>query len=208
MPKAKDHDSYIASAPDFARPILEKLRRAVHKACPDVEETIKWSMPNFGYEGMLAAMSAHKEHVRFVFWRGEELSDPAGLMSAGDSSCKNNAMGSMRFESAKDVPTQRVLVPYIKEAMRLNEEGKKPRKPAQRRAKESIKAPADLEAALKKNAKARMTYQGFSYTNRKDYVEWITEAKRDATRKKRIADAIAWMAEGKPRNWKYMKEWR
>ena len=63
--------------------------------------------------------------------------------------------------------------------------------------------PADLAAALKKSRPAAATWTKFSYTHRKDYLDWIAEAKRDETRARRLATTLAWLAEGKPRHWKY-----
>ncbi len=204
------HEAYIAKAPKYAQPILKKIQAVMRKACPEVEETMKWSFATFEYHGLMTAMAAFKEHIHFSFWRGKQMEDPEGLFE----DTNNKSMVVMRFEKLADVPNQHVFTRYIKEAMKLNEAAvseRKTRKPNAVKApakKKTVKAPADLLAALKKSKKALSTFEGFSYTNKNDYVEWITEAKRDATREKRIADAVEWMAEGKPRNWKYMPEWR
>lgn len=208
--KFEFHDEYIAAAPEFAQPILEKLRKVVHKACPDVEETIKWSSPHFEHQGILAGMAAFKKHVSFAFWRGKELSDPDGLFEG----VGRTNMCALKIEKVADLPPEGVLVRYLKEAIKLNEAAAKApngkEKPAGRKAsaKRTVKAPPDLMAALRKKKRALATFEGFSYSNRKEYVEWVTEAKREATRAKRIEQAVAWMAEGKPRNWKYMKNWQ
>ncbi len=204
------HDAYIAKSPEFAQPILTKIQTAMRKACPDVTETMKWSSPAFEHHGIITGMAAFKAHVNMSFWRGMQMEDSEGLFD----SVGNTSMTFMRFEKPSDVPNQRVLTRYIKEAMKLNEavaSEKKSRKPTAKKTaakKKTVKAPADLLAALKKSKKALATFEGFSYTNKNEYVEWITEAKREATREKRIETAVAQMKEGKPRNWKYMKEWR
>lgn len=203
------HDAYIAKSPEFAQPILTKIQKAMRKACPDVIESMKWSSPIFEHHGILGAMAAFKAHVNMSFWRGKEMSDPEDLFEPTD----NKLMVIVRFKKASDVPSQRVLVSYIEEAMKLNEalaSERKTRKPATKKkaAKKTVKVPADLAAALNKSKKARSTFEAFSYTNQNEYVEWLTEAKREATRDKRLATAIEWMNEGKPRNWRYMKEWR
>lgn len=204
------HDAYIAKAPEFAQPILTKLQTAVRKACPDVVETMKWKWPTWEHHGIMCGMAAFKAHVNMNFWRGQELSDPEGLFEESS----NKTMVIMHFKKASDVPNQRTLIRYIKEAMKLNEATaaeRKTRKPGTKKKaapKKSVKAPADLLAALKKKKKALATFEDFSPSNKKDYVEWVTEAKRDETRQKRIAQAVEWMNEGKPRNWKYMKQWK
>jgi uncharacterized protein YdeI (YjbR/CyaY-like superfamily) len=187
-------DAYIEKSAAFARPILTRLREVVHAACPEVRETMKWSMPHFDYEGPLCGMSAFKEHCAFGFWKGS-------LIVPGSK----EAMGQFgRVTKLSDLPSQRLLLGYVKKAARLNVEGvKAPR--TVKRPKKEIPMPADLAAALKKNAKARGTYEGFSPGHRREYLEWITEAKTEETRKKRLATAIEWMAEGKPRMWKYAK---
>lgn len=208
MKHSAEHDQYIAKAPEFAVPILEKLRKAVHKACPGVEETMKWSAPHYEQNGILAGVAAFKRHVRFTFWRGKHLEDPEGLLEVLGSS----DMAAFTVEQVSELPPQRVLVSYLEQAAMLNSADARP-EPAKRAKKKAagkrtIEAPADLKRALAKCKPAQKTFDAFSYSNRKEYVEWIEEAKREATREKRIATAIEFMREGKPRNWKYMKEWR
>jgi uncharacterized protein YdeI (YjbR/CyaY-like superfamily) len=188
-------DGYIAKSPDFARPILKHLRDVVHEGCPGVEETVKWSMPHFDYHGgPLAGMAAFKAHCAFGFWKGS-------LIVPGSS----DAMGQFgRITALSDLPSDKVLIGYVRKAARLNEEGVKAPRPV-KHAKKDIPMPPDLAAALKKNAKARKTYEAFRPSHQREYLEWITEAKTEDTRKKRLETAIGWMAEGKPRNWKYMK---
>lgn len=192
-------DAYIANAAEFARPILEKIRKAAHLACPDIEEAMKWSSPTFLCEGIVAGMSAHKQHVRFGFWKGALMKELAGLEPIG-----NTCMRGLRVETASDLPNQKKLVAAFREAVRLNRDGVKVATPKQKAKRPAPKTPADLLAALKKNERALATYEGFSPSNKREYVQWITEAKRDATRAKRLAQAIEWMAAGKPRNWRYM----
>ena len=187
-------DAYIAKSADFARPILKHLREIVHRGCPDVVETIKWGMPAFEHRGILGGMAAFKEHCAFNLWKGS-------LLGAGN----REAMGQFgRIAAISDLPRESVLVGYVREAARLNEEGvKAPRE--KKEPKKPVETPPDLASALKKNARARATYEGFSPSHKREYVEWITEAKTEETRKKRVGTAIEWMAEGKPRMWKYMR---
>jgi uncharacterized protein YdeI (YjbR/CyaY-like superfamily) len=188
-------DAYIAKSAPFARPILKHLRELVHKGCPGVEETVKWSAPHFDYHGgPLAGMAAFKAHCAFGFWKGS-------LILPGSS----DAMGQFgRITSLSDLPADRVMIGYVRKAARLNEEGVKVPRPV-KQVKKDIPMPPDLTAALKKNARARATFDGFSPSHKRDYLEWITDAKGAETRTKRLKTATEWMAEGKPRNWKYMK---
>jgi uncharacterized protein YdeI (YjbR/CyaY-like superfamily) len=190
-------DAYIAKSADFAKPILTYLREVVHEACPDVEETMKWSAPHFMYNGMLCVMASFKEHCGFGFWKG-------ALVVETDGKADQSAGQFGRITRISDLPPKKVLVGYIKKAMALNESGTAvPRKP--KRAARDVTPPDYFVAALKKNKKARATFEGFSPSRRREYVEWITEAKREATRQQRLEQALEWLAEGKPRHWKYTK---
>jgi len=187
-------DAYIEKSRDFARPILEHLRKLVHKACPDVEETIKWGSPHFDYKGSLAGMASFKEHCAFGFWKHTLLEG---------TELQRSAMGSFgRITSLKDLPKDNQIVALIHQAMELNEKGIKiPKKPTV--AKGEAVVPEALEAALAKNKKAKASFHKGSPSHRREYVEWINEAKSETTRDKRIATAIEWLSEGKARNWKY-----
>jgi hypothetical protein len=181
-------DDYIAQAPPFAKPILTRIRKAVHAGCPGVTETLKWRTPTFEYKGILCGMAAFKAHCVLGFWKGTLLATPV----------------RDRFESIDDVPSEAALVKLVKEAAALNEEGvKAPR--AKKPPKPPLATPPDMLAAIRKNKKAHTTYEAFSPSCKREYVEWITEARTDETRTRRLATAIAWMAEGKVRNWKYVK---
>ena len=198
MPKKDPRvDGYIAKAAPFAQPILKHLRKLVHAECPDVEETLKWSMPSFLYKGILCGMAAFKEHCTFGFWKHDLVVGDQGAPRAEE------AMGTFgRITKLSDLPNDKVLLGYIRKAVELNDAGiKKPARP--KRPREELKIPSSLKLALKANKKALETFEQFSYSHKKEYVEWITEAKRDETRDKRLATAIIWIAEGKPRNWKY-----
>jgi uncharacterized protein YdeI (YjbR/CyaY-like superfamily) len=190
-------DDYIAKSAEFARPVLRHLRAVVHAACPGVEEDIKWGMPAFSYRGgLMCGTAAFKQHCTFGFWK-------AALILGPDGKSAEKAMGQFgRITSVAELPSRRILTGYIKQAMVLNETGAKVSKPRSK-PKPPVRLPADLSAALKKNSKARATYDGFSPSHRRDYVEWITEAKGAETRQRRVSTAVEWMAEGKSRNWKY-----
>lgn len=188
-------DVYIGKSAVFARPILKHLRKIVHAGCPNVDETIKWNFPHFDYKGMMCSMAAFKSHCAFGFWKASLIFD--------SKKAEDEAMGHFgRIESIDDLPNEPTLIRYVGKAVQLNDAGvKQPR--AKPRRKEGLVVPADLKAALQKSARAGKTFEDFSPSNKRDYVEWITEAKREETRKQRLKTSIEWMAEGKVRNWKY-----
>lgn len=196
-------DAYIAKCAEFAQPILNYIRALVHKACPDATENIKWSMPFFEYNGgIICNMAGFKQHCSLGFWNAPLLKDPAGVLQLKDK----NAMGHLdKITTLKDLPADKVLIALIKEAAKLAEQGVKKPAPAAKTPKAALPEPAELTAALKKNKKAKATFEGFPPSHRREYIEWITEAKTDATREKRIATTIEWLEEGKDRNWKYRK---
>jgi uncharacterized protein YdeI (YjbR/CyaY-like superfamily) len=201
MSKDARIDAYIAKSAEFARPILEHIRKLVHKACPNATENIKWSMPFFELNGtILCNMAAFKQHCAFGFWNAPLLKDPEGILQVKE----RNAMGHLdRISSLKDLPADKVLVAYIKEAASLIEQGVKKPAPAKKTAKKDLPVPEELISALKKNKKAKTTFEEFPPSHRREYIEWITEAKTDATREKRLATTLEWLSEGKSRHWKY-----
>lgn len=195
-------DAYIAKAADFAQPILRHLRECVHRGCPETTESIKWSVPHFDYAGgILCGMAAFKAHCTFGFWH-QGMNEILGV-HAGKS---GTAMGSFgRITKLSDLPDDRTLIRFIKAAAKLNESGTPSRpRPAATGARKELAVPADLAAALKKNRAAAKTFADFSPSHRKEYIEWITEAKREETRAKRLATTLEWLAEGKSRNWQYI----
>jgi uncharacterized protein YdeI (YjbR/CyaY-like superfamily) len=202
MRAAKDPrvDAYIAKSAGFAKPILRALRAAVHAGCPEVEETLKWGHPSFSHHGMLCGMAAFKAHCTFGFWKHELL------LAKGLKPSEVKAMGQFgRLASVADLPAGKALARLVQAAARLNADGvKRPAKPKPAKDRR-LDVPPDFMSALKKSAKAHATFDGFTYSKKKDYVEWVTEAKTEETRQRRLATAIEWMAEGKSRNWKYEK---
>ncbi len=197
-------DAYCAKVQPFAQPILAHLRELVHKACPEVEETIKWSRPFFEYRGaILCNMSAFKEHCSFGFW-GEEIG--AVLREAGV--LKEGGMGSLgRITSVADLPSDKQMLGWIRQAAAFVNSGQYTSPIAARhkvvKPKPSLHTPAEFKTALQGNKKAAAVFAAFSPSSKREYVEWIAEAKRQETRDKRIATAVEWIAEGKQRNWKY-----
>jgi uncharacterized protein YdeI (YjbR/CyaY-like superfamily) len=191
-------DAYIAKAAPFAQPILTHYRALVHKACPEVEERIKWGVPHFDYNGgMMTAMASFKAHASIGFWLGKEV--------LGDSYKPGESFGHLgRLTSVKDLPAAAKMTAFIKKAMKLNDQGVKMKRPV-KKAKPPLKMPRDLSAALAANKKATATWEAFAPSHKREYVEWITEAKSDETRDRRLEQAIEWIAEGKQRNWKYQR---
>ncbi len=189
-------DAYIAASPTFAQPILVHLREVIHGACPDVEETMKWSRPHFQYKGMLCQMSAFKEHCALGFWKGAILFPAAS---------EKEAMGHFgRITCIGDLPSKKALAAIVKQAMKLNDEGVKAAakpKPAQ----EELIVPGDFAAALETDAAAHKVFEEGSASFKREYLQWIADAKAQTTRERRMVQAIAWLAEGKARNWKYEK---
>lgn len=201
-PKNPKVDAYIAKSADFAKPILNHFRNLVHKTCPEVVEVIKWGAPHFDYaEGPMAHMAAFKHHCAIGFWKASLMKNGKALVDMAKS---EEAMGHLgKIASLKDLPKDAALIKYIKEAMKLNEAGIKlvTKKTG---SKKDLEIPDYFTKALSKNKKALKTFDAFSYTNKKEYLSWVTEAKTESTRNKRLADSVAWMAEGKIRNWKYL----
>jgi hypothetical protein len=189
-------DAYIEKSADFAKPIMTHLRKLIHKASPKITENIKWSMPAFEYKGLVCGIAAFKQHCAVGFWK-EKLLDQSAFPA------QKTAMGSLgRITSKKDLPPDDVIIKLVQQAVELNEKGIKveKKKPA---AKKELVVPDILTAALKKNKSAQKTFDNFPYSCKKEYVEWITEAKTEPTREKRLATTIEWLSEGKRRNWKY-----
>lgn len=205
MPKYADHDDYIASAPAFARPILEKIRALMHKACGPggATESIKWNVPWFEHEGLILGMAYFKAHASFGFWRAKEMDDPHGLFAAAEDagSKRGGSMCTVKFSSVDEMPSDKVLLAYFRQAVKLNETSKPPA--PKKHSKSELKVPASIVNALKASKQAKATWDGFSYSHQLEYIIWIKDAKREETREKRLKQMIELLEEGKSRNWKY-----
>lgn len=199
-------DAYIEQSNDFAKPILAKLRAMVHQGCPDVVETIKWGAPAFEYKGPFCGMVAFKKHCSFGFWKSALIfSDKESALAKAGEKLSWGAKGrdpvSARITDVKDLPSDAVFLKILKEAKRLNDDGVELPKSKPKAAP----LPKDFGAALKKSKKAAANFKALPPSHKREYIEWITEAKRGETRQSRIATAVEWIAEGKARNWKYQK---
>ena len=204
MPADPRVDKYIAAAPAFAQPILKYLRDLVHKGCPEIEETIKWSRPVFLYrKKILFGMAAFKAHCSFGFWNSEV----GGLLEL-DGVKTDEGSGSLgKITQLADLPSKQDLLRYIRESKRRVDEPE-PHPTLRRRATSpplELVIPEDLAGALAQNETAAKAFHTFSPSHRREYIEWITEAKRAETRQKRVATTLEWLAQGRSRNWKYEK---
>jgi uncharacterized protein YdeI (YjbR/CyaY-like superfamily) len=198
-------NAYIAKAAPFAQPVLKHLRKIVHAGCPDVQETIKWSMPHFDYKGIMCGMAAHKQHCSFGFWQRAALA----LDGNGEEA---DGMGQFgRITSVSDLPDEQTLLAYVRKAAALKDaaalQPKMPKPPAKPKAPAAeLTVPDYLANALKMNARARATWEKSSPSHRREYITWLMEAKRDETRERRLETTLEWLAEGKSRNWKYERK--
>jgi uncharacterized protein YdeI (YjbR/CyaY-like superfamily) len=198
-------DAYLAKVRPFAQPIMAHLRKLVHQACPEVQETIKWSRPFFEYRGViLCNMSAFKEHCSFGFW-GQEIA--AVLREA--RALRGDGMGSLgRITSVSGLPDDQQMLAWLRQAVAFVDRGEytspiAARQRVARPKKPPLKMPAEFAKALRKNKQAAAVFAAFSPSCQREYLEWISEAKRPETRDKRIATATEWIRQGKQRNWKY-----
>lgn len=200
--KNQQVDAYIAKSAAFSRPILIHFRDLVHKTCPEVIETVKWGMPHFEYQGVLCNMAAFKAHCSFGFWKASLMADSYNLFSLA----ANASMGHLgKITTLEDLPSDEILIEYITEAVVLNKTGIKGPGKTKKTETKDLLIPDYFIDTLKENPLAFKTFESFSYTNKKEYLDWVTEAKREETRNKRLDTAMEWMSQGKVRNWKYMK---
>lgn len=219
-------DGYIENAAEFAQPILKRLRKLIHRACPQVVETIKWGIPYFEYHGLLVGMAAFKQHVSFGFWRSKQMSDPAKLFDRGPKA----SMCNVRAAKVGDLPADDVILQYLAEAIQLNEDAaegtRQPR--TNSRAKSGTRSavskltpqatktgrgrvvvpaiPVDLREQLASHSPAKKFFTDLSPGAQRDYIVWIESAKRPATRASRLATTIAQLSEQKTLNWKYERK--
>ncbi|HTJ52512.1 MAG TPA: YdeI/OmpD-associated family protein [Cyclobacteriaceae bacterium] len=198
----KKVDTYIDNSADFAKELLEYLRNIIHKTCPDVEEDIKWGTPHYSYKGdHLCMMAGFKNHCSFSLYKAELMKDKA----IQDSVKAGKKFGYMdKLKSVSELPKKNILISLIKEAMTLNEQGIK--KEVSKSAKSKVlEVPDYFEKELKANTKAKEVFYSKSDSFRKEYIVWISDAKTDETRHKRMDEALEWIADGKGRFWKFKK---
>lgn len=206
MKTDKRIDAYIEKAQPFAQPILKHLRKLVHQGCPEVEETIKWGFGSFDYKGPFCTMASFKQHVVFGFWKYTLIKDEKNYL--GERKNKGGeAMGNLgRITSLKDLPPDKIILDFIKQAKKLNDDGIKLPSKIRSAEKKEIATPDYFQKALNKNKTAAKVFSEASYSFRKEYIDWITDAKTEGTRNKRMETAVEWIAEKKIRNWKYLRK--
>ncbi len=199
--KDKRIDEYITKSEAFAKPVLLHIRKLVHQACPDVEENIKWGFPHFDYKGIMCSMASFKNHCAFGFWKSSLMKDAKQMIGNNEY-----AMGHLgKIKSLQDLPPDKKIIAWVKEAMKLNNDDiKVPERP--KKDKREIVVPDALQTALYKNKKALEHFSNFPPSRKREYIEWITDAKTDDTRERRIAQTIQWVSDGKGRNWKYERK--
>jgi uncharacterized protein YdeI (YjbR/CyaY-like superfamily) len=194
-------DLYINNSAEFAKPILIHLRELVHKACPEVKETIKWGFPCYEYKGMLCSMASFKNHCAFNFWKGGAIKDTDKIFSKE----AEGGMGTLgKITDLREIPSDKIMIKYLKEAIKLNDEGVKVEKKPKE--KKELVVPEYFSKELKKYPTAFEVFNSFSESHKREYVDWVVDAKREETREKRIKTAIEWMSEGKNFMWKYEKK--
>jgi uncharacterized protein YdeI (YjbR/CyaY-like superfamily) len=197
-------DQYILKAPEYAVPIMNHIRLLVHQACPEVTETMKWSFPHFDYKGsILCSMAAFKNHCAFNLWLGSLLNDPGNILATAENRSSMGQLG--KIQKSEDLPDDDTFIKFLKETMVLIDKGVKFSRAPKEEKERVIEIPGYFQKVLEENEKAKITFGKFSYSHKKEYLEWITGAKTEDTRNKRIATAIEWLSEGKPHNWRYQK---
>lgn len=195
-------DEYIEKSPDFAKPILDYLREIIHEACPDAEEAIKWKFPTFMYKGkILCSITAFKQYCSLGFWLHQEMKT---LQEIEINTEKSSMFSLGKITCLEDLPSQSQLKRAIKEAMELTDMGVKMKKAPPSRIEMEI--PDYFQSALDAQPKTKEIFEKASPSFRKEYIAWLTEAKTEATRNKRLEQSLEWIAEGKGRNWKYQKK--
>jgi uncharacterized protein YdeI (YjbR/CyaY-like superfamily) len=194
-------DAYIVKAAPFAQPVLSHFRELMHKACPEIKENIKWGMPAFELNGIVTTIASFKNHLGIAFHKSALMPDPHKIFHSSE-----DAIGHLgKITSLADLPEDNVLISYIQEAAKLDKEGKKvTKKPAKPKAE--VQMPDYFAAALEKNPAAKQHFESFSPSAKREYIEWLIDAKSEATRNSRLERAMEWIAEGKPRLWKYQKK--
>ncbi len=200
--KDKRVDEYISKSAEFAKPILIHLRKLVHAACPNVQETIKWSFPHFDYKGMICSMASFKQHCAFGFWKTAIMKDAKEMLGKNEY-----AMGHLgKITSLDDLPPEKKITAWIKEAMKLNDDDVKLPERKKSVAKKEIEIPDAFKKALNKNKIAATTFSNYSPSHKYEYLEWITGAKTEETINRRIAKTIEQLQGGKSLKWKYVKK--
>ncbi|GAB2541876.1 DUF1801 domain-containing protein [Rufibacter soli] len=182
-------DAFFTNAPAFAKPICEKLRLAIDEADPALKPSWKWGTPVYEKAGasMVCAISVHKQHVNLTFFQGAQVPDTYGVFTTG---LDGKNMRTIRFTEVGQVKEEQI-VEYVRAATLV-----KPDKSGKSTERSVIEIPEDLKQALA-HAKQLEKFEQMAYTHRKEYVRWVSEAKRQETRDGRITKTVERITEGK-----------
>lgn len=180
-PNAKQEiDAYIDEMQPFAKAICKKLRSIILKADDSIQEDWKWG-PHYSSNGMVCGYGGFQKHVKFTFFNGAGMKDPKKLFNH----CVDNEFSrSIKYTDIKEID-EKTIAEYVKDSVAVNEKGFK-----RETKNKTIEVPADLQQALDKNKTAAAFFKDLSYVYKKDFVEWVTSAKREETRKDRISKVV------------------
>ncbi|HWB03022.1 MAG TPA: YdeI/OmpD-associated family protein [Verrucomicrobiales bacterium] len=189
--------AWMEQLSDFARPMIERIYKIIRKAAPQLEEGIRWSSPTFIGRGLVCSFAAFQKHVTLVFWRGAELNDTTGLLTHGQG---RSAMRSAKFTSLDQID-DKVIRTWVTAAVALDKDPAKPKPKPQKRPEAAV--PKVLAAALSRNPKARGAFDAMPPSHRREYCEWIAEAKQEATVQRRVEKTIEKLSAGEGLHDKY-----
>ena len=176
---------------------LEKLRSVLLST--ELEETVKWGMPTYTINGKnVVGFSGFKNHFGLWFFQGSFLKDPHNLLINAQEG-KTKALRQMRFQDTKEIKTT-TIKNYVKEAIANSKAGKqiKPEK-------KTLAIPAELKKALNEDKFLKSAFEKFTPGKQKEFSEYITEAKREATKISRLEKIIPMIKDGVGLNDKYKK---
>ena len=189
--KTKDPDEWLETAPDFSRPLAAELRESFFRWEPDLAESIKWNTLSFTGRKLVCALSPCKKHFAIVFFRGTELPDPAELFTAGET---NTNIRSVRVTEPARL-NREALRTLLHAAVELDAQPDVPRAPQRQR--EPWPEPDFFTTALKTNRTAAAGFQKLSPSCQREYLVWLTTAKREETRAARLAQTLAALVTGR-----------
>jgi hypothetical protein len=180
-------DAYITRQPVWQRDILRALRKAIHKADPDIKEVIKWGAPTFEDHGIVAWMFCASKWVHFSFTQGALLDPTHGLFEESKDSA-SKAKRTIKFLEGQHIPTD-IIVGLVKEAVANNKSGKKVDFKIAKPGTQEFDAPKEYEDFLKEH-KLFDEYKNRAFYQQRGWIEWIESAKQEDTRQKRAIQMI------------------
>jgi hypothetical protein len=185
-------NQYMAELPEWQRRMLVRLRQLIHEAAPEVEEAWRWDKPHFDNAGIMVGLCAFKEHVAVWFHKGALLKDTKKLFEA-TARTEEKGMRAYKLHEGDKI-NEAAFLDLVKQAVAVNDKGTKLReaKPT----KKALVVPEDLEQVLRKDPTAWANWEAFPVGHRRAYVEWVTDARQEETRKRRIAQSLEKIREG------------